>query len=60
MRAREFILETGSIGSVVAGSVAPLSLSTGSMISRNGINKNAKYLNSVPVDKPWKKKHARR
>ena len=59
MRAREFLPEDASAGATAAGSMAPVALPLGGMITRPQMPKTAKYSNSVgPVTKR-KKYHAR-
>lgn len=60
MRAREFLGEEASAGVTTAGSMASISQSLGSMISRAGSRKPAKYANSVGSAQKRKKKHVSR
>lgn len=55
MRAREFMREDASAGASVAGSMAPVIQPLGSMISRQGLNGPAKYMNSFKLQKKRKR-----
>ena len=58
MRASEFILENASVASTTAGSIAPVSMPIGGMITRNaGSFFSGKYSNSATPNTPaWMKK----
>jgi hypothetical protein len=58
MRANEFILENASVASTTAGSIAPVSMPIGGMITRNaGSFFSGKYSNSATPNTPaWMKK----
>jgi hypothetical protein len=58
MRANEFIAENASVASTTAGSIAPVSMPIGGMITRNGGSFfSGKYSNSATPNTPaWMKK----
>lgn len=58
MRANEFIAENASVASTTAGSIAPVSMPLGGMITRNsGTFFSGKYSNSATPNTPaWMKK----
>jgi hypothetical protein len=58
MRANEFIAENASVASTTAGSMAPVSMPLGGMITRNsGTFFSGKYSNSATPNTPaWMKK----
>jgi hypothetical protein len=58
MRASEFIAENASVASTTAGSIAPVSMPLGTMITRNsGSFFSGKYSNSATPNTPaWMKK----
>jgi hypothetical protein len=59
MRASEFVVENASVASTTAGSIAPVSMPLGGMITRNGGNffTGAKYSNDATPNTPaWMKK----
>lgn len=58
MRANEFIAENTSVASTTAGSIAPVSMPLGGMITRNsGTFFSGKYSNSATPNTPaWMKK----
>lgn len=57
MRASEFITENASVASTTAGSIAPVSMPLGGMITRNGGSFfSGKYSNSATPNTPaWMK-----
>jgi hypothetical protein len=58
MRASEFIAENASVATTTAGSIAPVSMPLGRMITRNsGSFFSGKYSNSATPNTPaWMKK----
>jgi hypothetical protein len=56
MRAHEFLREESAAGTITAGSVAVVAQPLGTVISRAGSTKPAKYRNSAPEMK--RKQHA--
>jgi len=58
MRAREFVAENASVGGTSSGSIAPVSMPLGNMITRNGGSFfSGKYSNSATPNTPaWMKK----
>jgi hypothetical protein len=55
MRAKEFLPENAAASTTSAGSMAPVSQSLGSLISRTGFGKPAKYMNSFNPAKKRKR-----
>ena len=59
MRAREFLPENATAGATGAGSIATVSQPLGSLVSRVGLGRPAKYMNSATRAKPRKKNAGR-
>lgn len=59
MRAREFLPENATAGATSSGSIAAVSQPLGAVVSRMGLGRPAKYMNSLTVTRQ-RKKHAGR
>lgn len=59
MRAREFLPENATGGATGSGSIATVSQPLGTIVSRMGLGKPAKYMNSAIAAKQRKKNAGR-
>ena len=59
MRAREFLPENATGGATGSGSIATVSQPLGTVISRVGLGRPAKYMNSLTVTRRRKKNAGR-